>query len=402
MKTDPDYLKQCRSIAVMGGTFDPIHLGHLSAAEAVRRKYEPQRVLFIPSGKPPHKNGAAISDGEHRYKMALLATAEHPHFDVSRVELDKPELSYTVETLRTLRELLPEGADIFLIIGADAAEEILTWKKPDEIAAQCKLVAVTRPGVDAASIENHIAKLKRRFRKNFEILNVPRMEISATEIRRRVSSGEPARFMLPEKVFEYIKQNGLYGFGFDFEKAKMELESRLSEKRFKHTLGVVEESEKLAVRYGADVKKARVAALLHDCAKEYSNDKKRALCALWGIELDEILEAHIVLTHSLLGAESARRDYGIEDEEILRAIRFHTAGSEEMGLLDKIIMLADYIEPYRSDYPGLAKMREVAYRDINEALRLGISDVIKFLEQNGRAVHPRGRAALKKLEEGNI
>ncbi len=168
-------------------------------------------------------------------------------------------------------------------------------------------------------------------------------------------------------------------------------------KRFVHTMGVVEAAEELARFYGADVKKARLAALLHDCAKEYSGDKKRALCIMWGIPLDEVSDKQISITHSFLGAESARRDFGVTDEEILQAIRLHTTGGRGMTMLDKVIMLADFIEPTRDYYYGLNEIRELAFKDINKALRFGIETTIKYNEEESRPIHPWGREALEEL-----
>ncbi|MDR1663577.1 MAG: nicotinate-nucleotide adenylyltransferase [Clostridiales bacterium] len=396
MSRETEFFKSCRRIALMGGTFDPIHYGHLAAAEAVLQAYKPQRVLFVPSAAPPHKKNRAVTDAEHRYRMALLATAAHPAFEVSRLELDRPGPSYTVDTVRELRSLCPPAAEIFFIIGADTAEEIKTWKEPETLLALCEVVAVTRPGFKADA-------LARDFKGRVRVLETPAIDISGTEIRRRAAAGESARYRVPPPVAEYIRDHRLYTnragipAGFDFESAKATLADRLSPDRFRHTLGVIEAAEELSARFGADAGKARIAALLHDCAKEYSNGKKRALCQLWNIPTDDILLAQIDLAHSLLSAESAKRDYGVYDGEILQAIRYHTTGHGAMTALDKAVMLADFIEPYREDYPGLGEIRELSRISMEEALVYGITSVIQNNEDRKRLIHPWSKAALKSL-----
>jgi predicted HD superfamily hydrolase involved in NAD metabolism len=201
---------------------------------------------------------------------------------------------------------------------------------------------------------------------------------------------------MPKVAEDYALRHGLYktpGTELSparFETVKTQLQMRLSSGRFKHTLGTVIAAEELAKRFGADVEKARWAALLHDCAKEYSAAKKHALCALWNIPVDEIMRAQIDITHSILGAEVAKRHFHVTDAEILQAISRHTMGYKNMSLLDKIIMLADYIEPYRDaeSWPVLYKLRELASTNINEALIAGITDTNTDLKQRGRPIHP--------------
>jgi nicotinate-nucleotide adenylyltransferase len=240
--------------------------------------------------------------------------------------------------------------------------------------------------------------LRGKYSADISLLEIPGMEISSSDIRQRIASGTSVRYMLPQAVADYARRHRLYRKEpFSFLECKNILSSRLSERRFTHTMGVVRSAEELAEHYGADKEKARMAALLHDCAKEYSEDKKRALCAQWGIPIDDVLDVQISITHSLLSAESAMRDYGISDGEILQAIRFHTTGSGHMTLLDKIVMLADFIEDTREQYEGLKEIRALAYKDINKALRVGIKETIRLNERLRRPVHRWSRDALKCL-----
>jgi nicotinate-nucleotide adenylyltransferase len=243
-----------------------------------------------------------------------------------------------------------------------------------------------------------IRDLNARFGERIFLLDMEKMDISSTEIRHRFAKGKSVRALVPRPVEDYAYAHHLYSEPLSFDAVKAILQKRLSPKRFVHTLGVLKEAVKLARHYGASVEKARWAALLHDCAKEYSTDKKKALCKQWGIPLDGSHTAQIDLTHGPMGAESAKRDYYVNDPEILQAIRFHSTGHKTMTVLDKVIMLADFIEPYREDYPPLAQMRGLAYTDINKALRIGIKYTIKEEEQAKNPVHPASFDALEALK----
>lgn len=401
MPTTHDCLEKCDRLAVLGGTFDPVHNGHIAVAEAVLHEFKPRRVLFIPGGRPPHKP-APVSAGDFRYKMVLNAVCQNPGFDVSRMEIDREGPSYTVETLSALRGLCPPSAEIFFIIGADALMEILTWQGAEKLLTLCELIAVYRPGyeIDTMYVEN----LREKYGAVIHLFEGPRLEISGTEIRHKFAEGKPVGGLMPKIAEDFARRHGLYqtpGTALSetrFEEIKVRLMTLLSPWRFRHTLGTIIEAEKLAAHYGADIKKARWAALLHDSAKEYSSDKKLALCKAWRVPLDDAMKAHIDITHSLLGAEVARREYLVTDPEILQAISRHTMGRAGMTLLDKIIMLADYIEPYREDYPSLAEIRRLAYTDINRALILGLKYSFNDLKERGRDIHPWSREVLRELK----
>ncbi|MCL1862553.1 MAG: nicotinate-nucleotide adenylyltransferase [Defluviitaleaceae bacterium] len=391
MGTTHDYLERCDRLAVMGGSFDPIHNGHIAVAHAVLQSFKPRRVLFLPCGQSPLKSPS--TDGEHRFKMTLSAVCHVPEFDVSRMEISRKGYSYTVDTILELRQICPPLAKIYFIVGADAVLDILKWRGVDEIFKNCELIVVYRPGYE---VDDKFAEELSNRGAIMHMLEGLKLEISSTFVRESLAEGKAVGGLVPPSVEEYA--NRLYAKVPNFEHAKDVLQSRLSPKRFMHTLGTIIEAEKLARHYGADIEKARWAALLHDCAKEYSAEKKRAACALWGISLDEILSKDIDITHSLLGAESARRDYHINDDEIYQAIAYHTTGHKHMTLLDKIILLADFIEPYREDYPPLEEMRIHAYSDINKALLIGMKDTIHELEKRGKPIHKWSKAALDTLK----
>lgn len=405
MDSSKNFLERCTSLAILGGTFDPIHNGHLAIAEAVLVQFKPQKVLFIPAGAPPHKPDKPITDGKHRYQMILQSIARTPGLETTGMELERTGASYTIDTIRELKELCPAGSTIYFVLGQDAVEGILTWKNAAELLAMCRFIAVPRPGYDTELFQTNIKHLQEEYGATIHILDTQPLDISSTVVRDNLAESRPVTALIPQEAEEYARKNRLYSttkFNLSdehFQWAKSRLQERLSPGRFVHSTGVVIEAEKLACHYGADITKARWAGLLHDCTKEYSADKKRALCAQWGIEPDEIVAGHIDLAHGLLGAEAAKRDYYIEDEEILQAIRYHILGHGGATLLDKIIVLADFIEPYREDYYPLQEMRALAYTDINKALALGLKAMRDIDAARGKKLHHWSDDCIKLLEK---
>lgn len=200
------------AIGLMGGTFDPIHHGHLVAADAVRHALGLSRVIFVPARTPPHKKAGEVTDGEHRYAMALLATYDRPEFEVSRAELERPAPSYTVDTLRDYRRRFP-GADLWFITGADAILEILGWREPKELVRLARFVAVTRPGYPLERLRSVRRALGAEAEGRIQTLEVPALAIASRDLRRRVAEGRPIRYLVPAEVARYIEKAGLYRSG---------------------------------------------------------------------------------------------------------------------------------------------------------------------------------------------
>ena len=183
----------------MGGTFDPIHHGHLVAASEVAAKFSLDEVVFVPTGQPWQKSHKLVSRPEHRYLMTVIATASNPRFTVSRVDVDRPGPTFTIDTLRDLRAERPD-ADLFFITGADALAQILSWKDVDELWSLAHFVGVTRPGHE----------LHDMGRDDVSLLEVPAMAISSTDCRTRVGAGNPVWYLVPDGVVQYIAKYGLY------------------------------------------------------------------------------------------------------------------------------------------------------------------------------------------------
>jgi nicotinate-nucleotide adenylyltransferase len=197
-----------RRIGIMGGTFDPIHHGHLVAAEEARWQFGLDRVVFVPTGQPWQKP-VGVSDAEDRYRMTVLATASNPAFSVSRLEIDGARPTYTVDTLRRIAAELGPGVRLFFVTGADAVLQILTWKDPQEVLALAELIAATRPGHDLSGLVEKVPSAAGRVHP----MRIPALAISSTDIRQRVAAGAPIRYLVPEGVASYIEQHGLYRSG---------------------------------------------------------------------------------------------------------------------------------------------------------------------------------------------
>lgn len=196
-----------RKIGIMGGTFDPIHFGHLVAAEEAYFALGLSEVIFVPTGQPFHKSSRKVSPPEQRYTMTMLATLDNPHFRLSRVEIDRGEPSHTIDTLREMRHWYPPNSVTFYFItGLDAVLSIDEWREPEAIAKVSRVVAVSRPGYSTEGL----VKLPEEIRRSIIPLEIPLLAISSTEIRRRVAEGRSIRYLVPWPVEHYIYKNGMY------------------------------------------------------------------------------------------------------------------------------------------------------------------------------------------------
>lgn len=195
-------------LGIMGGTFDPIHFGHLVTAEEALVQFNLDKVIFMPTGQPAAKERQRVTSSEDRYLMTVLATAANPDFDVSRMEVDRPGLTYTVDTLRALRDLHGPATELFFITGADAVWEIVTWKDAEQIAGLATFIAATRPGYDLGGALALYEAAATAFK--IQYMEVPALAISSTDLRRRIAERRPIRYLTPEPVATYISKHQLY------------------------------------------------------------------------------------------------------------------------------------------------------------------------------------------------
>ena len=199
-------MRQTLRLGIMGGTFDPIHYGHLVTAEEALVQFDLDRVVFMPTGRPVAKSHQQVAPAEERFLMTVVATAPNPDFEVSRLEIDRPGDTYTVDTLEDLQR--DPDAELFFITGADAVWEILKWKDPERVVSLCRFIAATRPGYDLSRFVE--SEDRRLVAERIEFIEVPALAISSTDIRQRVADGRPITYLVPEAVAAYVHKHHLY------------------------------------------------------------------------------------------------------------------------------------------------------------------------------------------------
>ena len=372
-------------IGIFGGTFDPIHKGHLKALDNFIKRVSPEKTLVIPAGIPPHKSESATPI-EDRINMLRAAVRGFDNVEICLYEAEKQEKCYSVDTLRYLHETYPD-CDFVMFVGSDMLMSFDRWYKAEEIAKMTSLAVFSRNGDDIEALKGKIEELKEKICLNAEVFTDEPTEISSTEIREAVQKGTALDLILPETE-AYIKSKGLYGAEKTFDKDSVleVLKTRLTPKRFAHVLGVAETAENYAKLYGTDPAKAEIAGLLHDCTKDYSYKIQLKILEDYGVQT-RLEDRKEPIIHSIPAPISAKYDFGIDDEEILNALRYHTTGRAEMTLLDKIIYVADFTEPTRN-YSDVNFYREKAENNLDEALFLGMKWIIRDKIDNDKFLHP--------------
>lgn len=382
-------------IGVYGGTFNPIHLGHMEAAKAAVSYLHLDKLLLIPAGEPPHKALREDAAGPlHRLEMTRLA-AQAMELDgvaeVSGMELEREGKSFTVDTLAQLHGQFPRDR-LYLLMGTDMFLSFQHWRKPKKIAGLCTLCAFSRSEKDAEALfAVQKSCLEEQFGADVVTIPLPRIiEISSTQLRESLAKGEGRQYLAPT-VYGYILREGLYGVKADLRRLPLEdlrcvALTMLKHRRIPHVLGTEETAAALARRWEADEEQARRAALLHDCTKKWDREQHLSFCRQYGIELDEMERREEKLLHARTGAAVAKNVFGV-GREVEEAIRWHTTGKADMALLEKIIYLADYIEPTR-DFCNLTELRRLAFEDLDRALLLGFTMAVEDLAKKGMPVHP--------------
>lgn len=196
-------------IGIMGGTFDPIHNGHLILAEYSRLHFDLEKVIFIPTGNPPHKDQNNISSSKYRYDMTLLAINTNPYFHLSSIEMESQGTTYTIDTIKKLQKKYKD-VDFYFVLGSDSFFNIDKWKDYKELIGLCKFIVVKRPDRDNEDLEDEVKQFNKRYNSSLHILEAPLIEISSTNIRNRVKDGLSIKYLVPEAVEDYIKKNQLY------------------------------------------------------------------------------------------------------------------------------------------------------------------------------------------------
>ena len=374
-------MKQER-IGILGGTFQPIHNGHLLIAKHAMEQLSLDRVLFIIDRVPPHKEISEGASTEDRLQMLRIALEDEPCFVPETMELTREGKSYTFDTLTELHRRFP-AAKLFFLMGSDMLRSFSTWYNPQGISDLATLVCTERNGQSGGEQET-ADQLKALFGTDVCLLDGV-SDLSSTEVRKRVQNALPITGLVPPGVEHYIYYRGLYQ-PEQIAALYEQLRPMLTDRRMRHTAGVLQTALSLAAREGADPEKTRIAALLHDCAK-YLPEQELMQRSSDPVPILPVL-------HAEAGAQIAKERFGIEDPEILSAIRLHTTGDKNMHLLDKIIYLADMIEPSRA-YPGVDEIR--AESDLNKAVLLGLNRTLAHVKECGGTAHPATMRAMIDL-----
>lgn len=389
-----------RRIGIMGGTFNPPHVGHVGMAKAMLDKIELDEVMFVPTGRPPHKEVEGATD-EDRLAMLRLATQDNERMSVNPIEINRAGVTYTIDTLR---ELAQSGDEFVYILGSDTLYDLRYWKDASEVAKLCAFAVALRRGVNNANVHAVANELNDSIGAKIAFVDADPPEASSSTARENAANGLAIGSIVGEKVAEYIYINKLYGTDGFITRDEMlrRLAMYASGKRFRHMLATEECAARLARLHGVDERRVSVAALLHDVAKPMRPDELVERAKL----IDPPLDAHRMevtgLLHGFVGAEIMRGEFDVYDEEILDAVRFHTTARASMTDLMKIVYVADKIDDTRVDQPlyPVSSVRSLAQTDLNAAYALLLEILMKLTRVNGKEVHRDTAEAFENAEFG--
>ncbi len=385
------------NIGIFGGSFDPVHEGHLALSRTMAAALSLDRVRLVPTAQPPHKLRHSRTSDEDRLAMCRLAVADDPLFEVSDYEIRKGGASFTIDTVEAFTAAEPE-ARFYLLMGADMFLTLTTWKRFAELAAKVTFCTVPRDDVPVGRLRDYAATLEQ-YGATCRVIEAPLRRISSTQIRRRVQDGQPLDGLVPPSVASYIADKALYreaGAVDPYAQYKLILQSRLRPDRYTHSLCVAEEAKRLALRWGGDPEKAYTAGLLHDIMKHTNQEQQLQICKDFDILLDTVTRSSPKLWHAISGAVYVEKLLGVDDPDIVTAIRYHTTGREAMSLMERVLFLADFTSADR-DYDDVDVMRRLVDEDPDEAMRYALSYTVRELAAGGAPIHPDTIAAYNEL-----
>ena len=397
-------------IGIYVGTYNPPHLCHLAAAKAAVEALGLDRLLLIPAAIPPHKILPECTPSADQ-RMDMVRIMADAMLMPGRVTASDMELkreggpSYTSDTLAELHARYPDD-ELWLLMGTDMYLTLHQWHEPEKILKLAKVCAFGRAEADTEDVFRPQQKyLADTYGAETRLITIPDLvEISSTELRDLLGSGQGGEYLLPA-VWGHILTNKLYGTDVDLKHLDLPMlracsYSMIRQKRVRHVMGVEEEAARLAKRWGADELLARKAGILHDCTKYLELEPSKALCRQFGVELDELEQVAVKLLHSKTGACLARDIYG-QCDEVCGAIFWHTTGKPDMTLLEKIVYVADYMEPNR-DFEGVEELRRLAYEDLDKALLLGVEMTVEEMKERHQPVHKNTLAARDWLRDHGV
>ena len=371
-------------IGIFGGSFDPVHKEHIAFARAAVDALRLDTLFIMPAYAPPHKAGRTLAADEHRLEMCRLAFSKIPQVEVSDYEITQGGTSYSYLTCQHFRELYPD-AEIFFLVGTDMLRGFPFWKNPAWILKIATL-AVCGRNDEGAWWEEEQQKFLSIFGKPFVRVDYNGADVSSTKIRVLAGAGMRLNDFVDEKVEEYIFKNGLY----EIKNAKAALSLEKPERQA-HSLRVAELAAKRALQLKIPENKAIAAALFHDCGKNVSHDSP----LLEGFTLSEEWgEVPRAVWHQYAGAYLTQTRFGVEDEDIVNAVRYHTSARENMSELEKLIFLADMLEEERS-YEGVEILRGLFWQGhgLDECLEEALFQTLEFLKRKNAEIYPLTRKA---------
>ena len=380
-------------IGILGGTFDPPHRVHFNMAATAKEALGLDVVYLMPCGTPPHKDGSQAASRFYRYEMCMLGALEYEGVEASDFEIFKLSKNYSYRTLELFAAEHPDD-DITFLMGQDSLNMFLKWVHPERILAVAKIGVFVRGDDTFEKLYDEAKKEIDRIRSSiggdFSLIRITPSDMSATGIRTMIKSGEDVSSYLDAPVYEFIKSRGLYEEKMEMDYTDIEkiIKKKLKKSRYRHTMGVCYTACSLAMRYDVDMDDARMAGLLHDCAKSMDDNELTRFCKKHDLDITDAEKKSPHLLHSKVGAYLAKRDFGVDDEEILHAIEVHTTGCPNMSMLDMVIFVADYIEPNRFEAPRLTEIRQMAFKDIVSAVVMILDDTIFYVRERGMYLDP--------------
>ncbi len=387
-------------VGFFGGTFDPVHIGHTRLVEDAIHAGRLERLLIVPAGTTVHKPVARVSSAGMRLAMCHLGFSPLPQVEVSRIEVARARASYTIDTIRELSSTYGKNVQLYMVCGADILFDILTWREPEAILREVRLLVCLRPGHASEVVARRADQLRHSYQANIAFFTTRQMDVSSTAIRMAVADDASIQGQVPPCVEAFINYTGLYGS--DDPLASLTLQEHealrdaervllgwMGEQRLTHSLLTMATAARLASVHGHDVFQAALAGLIHDCAKHLPPNE-----AIRYVPSNEhATRAEPKLYHGPAGAVLATSWFGIRDPIILDAIRYHTTGRAAMTWLDLILYLADKAEPFRL-HAQAEKIRNMAASDLIGAFLFSAQTFCTELEKKGKDPHPHTLAAV--------
>ena len=370
-------------IAIYGGTFNPVHNGHIEVVNQVKSQLKCDKVIIVPTLIPPHKTAQELASNEARLEMCRIAF-EDEITEISDFEMQSGGKSYTYLTLQYFKEKYPDD-ELYFVMGSDMLFTFLKWRNPDIIMSLATLVCICRSDEDVKSAGKYAREIQANGGECI-LLNCKPVEVSSTEIRAIIASEDSAEGLTSKEVLEYIFANNLYNFDKSiYNNYREYLKENLSEKRYIHSVNVANSSLRLAILNKCDTHKAYLAGLLHDICKELPYEKQSELMqrSEFPITKTELLAPKT--WHGIAAAVFVKEHFGITDNEVLSAIRYHTVAKADMSLVEKAVYLADLISKERV-YADVEDMRASSYLDMNLGMYKAMCFTLNFSVEHKRTV----------------